>query len=79
MSMRGKLAILAATLLVFAAWLCLFDHDQGANVDLCALSVAIVTVALLTVCLIIVGRPDLGPSFGYLPLIADLPPPPPKA
>jgi len=79
MSMRGKLAILAATLLVLAAWLCLFDHDRGAAVDLCALSVMIVAVVLLTVCLIIVGRPDLGPSFHDLPLIGDLSPPPPRA
>jgi hypothetical protein len=77
LTMPVKLLAVVAVGLILAAGLCLF-HD-GPGGDLCALHLAIVTVALLAAYLTTVGRPDLCLASVPLRLLPDLPPPPPKA
>lgn len=75
----GRLAVLAAILVIVAAGFCLLDGDEVGGVDLCAIPLAVALTLPLALPLVLTGRSlpalvTIRPS--YAP---DLPAPPPKA
>ena len=76
--MPRSLAVMVLIGLVLAAGLCILD-DDGADADLCNLSLLIVTVSPLAFSLAVTGRAQPGPLAGYIAPLADRPSPPPRA
>ncbi len=75
----GRVAVLAAIVVIAAAGFCLLDGDEVGGVDLCAASVAVGLTLPLAFPLPMTGR-SLPVLATIRPLYApDFPPPPPKA
>jgi hypothetical protein len=76
--MPRRLAVMVLIGLILAAGLCILD-DDGADTDLCNLTLLIVAAAPLAFCLAVAGRAQPCPVAGYVTPLGDRPSPPPRA